>query len=206
MSEEKQVKIYYDARSVTLRTTQVVQFVQDHDKLNMLALTLKEKGTCQTTVLTKSKKIADAITNSLSQLNLKAQAIHGNHTKETQETRAKNFNQGETNIIVTTDAIFETLELSDIKLVISYDLPASPEDYFRRVASTKELGESISFVSPDDERFLALIEHNIKAEIQEATLDGFVPTPSTKQKSNTKRKKPRHKKTKPRKDSQDEEI
>ena len=203
MSEEKKEKIYYDARSVTLRTPQTVQFVQDHDKLNALALTLKEKETLQTLIFTKSKRQADTIANSLKEQGMKAVAVHGNHTKETQQERVESFNKSETNIIVTVDTIFQTLELNNPLLVISYDLPNYPQDYFNRVASMKELGVAISLVSPEDDRSLALIEHNIKADIEESIIEGFVATPSTKQIK--KKKKPRHKKTKTKKNSKVEE-
>jgi ATP-dependent RNA helicase RhlE len=203
MSEEKKVKIYYDARSVTLRTPQTVQFVQEHDKLNALALTLKAKETLPSLIFTKSKRQAESIVSTLKEQGIKIQAIHGNNTKETQQERVESFNKGETDIIVTTDTIFQTLELKSPLLVISYDLPNSPQDYFNRVASTKELGVAIALVSPEDDRLLTLIEHNIKADIEESIIEGFVATPSSKQIK--KKKKPRHKKTKTKKNSKVEE-
>ena len=53
--------IYYDQRSVALRTTQSIYFVKEHDKVAMLGLLLNDYKNMQVVIVVKSKKKADAL-------------------------------------------------------------------------------------------------------------------------------------------------
>ena len=93
--------------------------------------------------------------------------------------------------------ILKTLALENIKLVVSYDLPDVVQEYFNRLAFMKELGVAVALVSPEDEPFLDDIEYNMKKEIEEKEVDGFIATPKPKQTiKKDKSKKPRHRKNK----------
>ena len=63
----------------------------------------------------------------------------------------------------------------------------------------KELGVAIALVSPEDEPFLSDIEYNMKKEIEEKVLEGFVASKTPTRTGKTKKdrtKKPRHRKNK----------
>ena len=194
---------YYDQRSVALRTTQSVYFVQEHDKVSMLGLLLNDHKEIQVVIVVKSKKKADALSEFLISKEFNALCVHGNHRQEQQKEAATKFNLGALNIIITTDMILKTLELENIKLVLSYDLPDSAQDYYNRLAFMKELGVAIALVSPEDEQLLSNIELNMKQEIEEKVLEGFVasstPNHTVKTKKDRK-KKPRHRKNKVKKE------
>ncbi len=197
---EKPVKkIYYDQRSVALRTKQVVYFVQEHDKLAMLELFFKESEITQSVIVVHSKKKADELSQLLLSKEIKVVAVHGNHKAEQQEKSANAFNSGEVNVIITTDKILETLDLKDIKLVVNYNLPLIPQEYYNRLSYMKELGGSVAFVSPEDDKALSNIEANMKAEIEDVEMEGFESTPSTKKAKKDRKKKPRHRKIKEKK-------
>ena len=90
-------------------------------------------------------------------------------------------------------------QLENIKLVLSYDLPDDMQEYYNRLAYMKELGVSMSLVSPEDEPLLSDIEFNMKKEIEEKVLEGFIATAAPTHKAKTKKdrtKKPRHRKNK----------
>ncbi len=198
---DKPKKIYYDQRSVALRTKQAVYFVQEHDKPLMLDLLMQEYKELQSVIVVKSKRQADLLSEFLNSKNLKALAVHGNYRAEQQLEASTRFNLCAINILISTDTILETLELKDIKLLISYDLPLVPQTYFNRLAYMNELGSGIALVSPEDDKALSTIEFNMKAEIEEKELEGFVPTPIPQgnrlgRKIKDKKKKPRHRKVK----------
>ncbi len=196
-------KIYYDQRSVALRTTQSIYFVKEHDKVAMLELLLNDYKETQVIIVVKSKKSADAISALLTAKEFKATAVHGNHRETQQQEAASKFNNGTLNVIITTDMILKTLTLENIKLVVSYDLPDAPQEYYNRLATMKELGVGMALVSPEDEHNLDEIEYNMKKEIEEKTVEGFVatsmPTHTNKPKKD-RTKKPRHRKKKVTKD------
>ena len=189
--------LYYDQRSVALRTTQSIYFVQEHDKMAMLDLLLEEHKKKQIVIVTKSKKKADNLSELLNQKGLKTKAVHGNHRESQQQESAKDFNLKNITILITTDKILQTLVLENIALILSHDLPEMAQDYYNRLALMKELGLGIALVSLQDEPLLLDIEYNMKAEIEEKTLESFVETamPTAKNKKDRSRK-PRHRKNK----------
>ena len=203
--ENIEEKIYYDQRSVALRTTQSVYFVNEHDKTSMLELLLNDYKKKQVVIVVKSKRKADALSTFLVSKEFNAIAVHGNHREVQQKESATKFNEGGLNIIITTDMILKTLELKNIKLMINHDLPEDAQDYYNRLAFMKELGISMSLVTPEDEGLLNDIEVNMKAEIEERTIEGFVATETPKHTAKSKKdrkKKPRHRKTKVRKEKE----
>jgi ATP-dependent RNA helicase RhlE len=197
--------IYHDQRSVALRTPQSIYFVKEHDKSSMLGLLLNDYKKMQVVIVVRSKKKADALSAFLISKEFNATAVHGNHRQSQQQEAATKFNLGTLNIIITTDMILKTLELENIKLFVSYDLPDTPQDYYDHLALMKELGVGIALVSPEDEPLLNSIEDNMKKEIEEKTLEGFVasatPTHTRKTKKD-KKKKPRHRKNKVKKEKE----
>jgi ATP-dependent RNA helicase RhlE len=197
--------IYHDQRSVALRTTQSICFVKEHDKTVMLELILNDYKETQVVIVVKSKKKADALSTLLVSKEFNALAVHGNHRESQQQEAATSFNAATLNVIITTDMILKTLGLESIKLVVNYDLPDFAQDYYNRLAYMKELGVSVALVSPEDEPSLDEIEYNMKKEIDEKEVEGFVatakPTNTNKMKKD-RTKKPRHRKNKVPKDQE----
>ena len=196
MSEEttKPTKKYYDYISVGNRTKQVVYFVEQHDKPIHFELFLKENPTAKTVVIVKSKKTADKLGTFLKDKSINAIVVHGNHRASQIEEARKAFNAKDADLLITTSKIYETLELPEIKRIINYDLPLEPQEYFKTLGAVDEIGESISFVSADDEKMLDLIELMMKYETPKEEIGAFTHTPLPR--VERKRKKPRHKKKK----------
>ncbi|QSZ41748.1 ATP-dependent helicase [Sulfurimonas aquatica] len=196
MSEEtaKPKKKYYDYISVGNRTKQVAYFVEQHDKPVHLELFLKENPTTKTALIVKSKKTADALGLYLKEKAINAIVIHGNHRASQIEEAKGKFSADNEGLLITTSKIYEFLELSDIKRIINYDLPLEPESYFKTLRAVDETGESISFVSIDDEKMLETIELMMKYEMPKEEIEAFTHTALPK--IQKKKKKPRHKKKK----------
>jgi len=198
-------KKYYDNVNVGKRTKQIVYFCEQQDKASMFELYLQRNVKKQTVVLVKSKRRADELSTYLNSKDINVTAIHGNHRKEQVYKVEQEFNAGEINILITTDKILESLELKNIQTIINYDLPSEHEDYFSRLILVDEVGESISFVSSEEEGYLAMIELRLKTEIEQAELEGFEPIQNKAHKTKEKKKKPRHRHRKTRKAVKSEE-
>ena len=144
---------------------------------------------------------SDTLSTFLLSKEFNAIAVHGNHRASQQQETASKFNAVTLNVIITTDMILKTLALENIKLVVSYDLPDDVQEYYNRLAFMKELGVGMALVSPEDEPFLDDIEYNMKKEIEEKEVEGFVATKKPKQTAKKDRtKKPRHRKKKGKKE------
>jgi hypothetical protein len=86
--------------------------------------------------------------------------------------------------------------------VLSHDLPDEVQEYYNRLALMKEQGAAMALVSPEDEGFLADIEVNMKAEIEEKIIEGFIETDTPVNTKKNREKKPRHSKSKVKKDKE----
>jgi len=205
MSEETPKKFskkkYYDNVNVGKRTKQVVYICEQQYKASMLEFYIKNTKKKQTVIVVKSKRRADELCTYLNSKDINVTAIHGNHRKEQIDKGAQEFNASTCNILITTDKILQSLELNNIETIINYDLPSEHEDYFDRLILVDEVGESISFVSNEDEDYLAVIEIRLKDEIEQVELDGFSPSNNDNKthQIKEKKKKPRHRNRKTRK-------
>ncbi|MBU0721648.1 DEAD/DEAH box helicase [bacterium] len=196
MSEESitGTKKYYDYVSVGKRTEQTAYFVQQHDKNKMFEELLKTLENKQILVLVKSKKSADGLMEHLKSKEITSLAVHGNHRASQIEDAQTAFNSKETTILITTGKILETLTLSDLHVVVNYDLPFEASDYFKALLLVDEIGRSIALVDPEDEGILARIELMMKCEMLEMEIENFEHINRTSATPRDKTKKPRHKK------------
>jgi len=189
-------KKYYDDVSVGKRTKQIVYLAEEEDKAAMFAQFIKSGDRKQTVVVVRSKRRADELCAYLKSQEIITTAIHGNHRAQQIEEAAKAFNASELNIIITTDMILQALDLKNIQTIINYDLPSEHERYFSRLILVDEVGESISFVSAEEEGYLSIIEMRLKDEIPQEEIEGFVAAGDDKAVHSVKerKKKPRHRK------------
>lgn len=204
-------KRYYDYVSVGKRTKQVAYSVEQHDKTAMFEQFIKNSDKKQTVVIARSKRNADALNKYLQEKDITSTVIHGNNRAEQIEEAGKAFNASEINIIITTDMILKSLNLTNIEQIVSYDLPLKAEEYFVRLRYVDEVGESISFVSIDEEKVLETIEFMMKQEMPQEEVTNFSPTPAPQgkrlgQRFKDQKKKPRHSKKKVKKESKKEAL
>lgn len=187
-------KKYYDYISVGNRTSQTAYFVQQHDKTRMLVQLINLLKDKQVLLIVKSKKSADKLHTILKEKEHNAISIHGNHRVSQIEDAQTAFNTKELKILITTDRIFETMELNNVQTLINYDLPFEAPDYFKGLRSVDEIGNAISLIDPQDEDQLSTIELMMKCEMKEEELEGFEHTNRAQTQVKDKSKKPRHKK------------
>ncbi|NOR57551.1 MAG: ATP-dependent helicase, partial [Sulfurimonas sp.] len=89
-------------------------------------------------------------------------------------------------------------ELTNIQVMVNYELPTMEDDYFTRLRYVDEIGVSISFVTPEEEVTLQNIEIMMKMDIPQRQVKNFVPTSLSEdiKPAKDKKKKPRHRKLK----------
>ena len=71
-------------------------------------------------------------------------------------------------MLVATDVAARGLDIDDLPLVVNYELPHVPEDYIHRIGRTGRAGatgEAMSFVAPEEEKYLAEIEKLLKKKV-----------------------------------------
>ena len=110
---------------------------------------------------------------------LTTDAIHGDKTQQARMEALEAFKEGKLQVLVATDVAARGLDIDDLPLVVNYELPHVPEDYIHRIGRTGRAGasgEAISFVAPEEERYLADIERLLKKPIAIQSTEGFDPS------------------------------
>src|SRR5207344_3486711 len=103
-------------------------------------------------------------------------AIHGDKSQQARMEALEAFKEGKVQVMVATDVAARGLDIDDLPLVVNFELPYVPEDYIHRIGRTGRAGasgEAISFVAPEEERYLADIERMLKRTIAATSPDGF---------------------------------
>ncbi|RLA76153.1 MAG: ATP-dependent helicase [Epsilonproteobacteria bacterium] len=207
IADKPDTKKFFDNASVAKRTKQVAYLVEQHDKAAMFEQFIKNSEKKQIVVLMGTKRKADEVSKYLKAKNIPATAIHGNHRAVQIEEAAKAFNASEINIVITTDMILKSLNLTNIELIVNYDLPRDAQEYFVRLSYVDEIGESISFVSTNENKTFETIEFMMKQDMPKEKVKDFFPTSAPKEVvsgQHSRNKKSRHSKKKARKDTKKE--
>ncbi|ANU14319.1 DEAD/DEAH box helicase [Planococcus halocryophilus] len=98
--------------------------------------------------------------------------LHGGMLQEDRTAVMNEFKRGEFRYLVATDVAARGIDIDSITHVINYDLPMEKESYVHRSGRTGragKTGKAISFVTPNEDKFLAEIEDYIGFEIPRRT-------------------------------------
>ena len=150
------------------RVEQAICYVAKKDKPALLAHLIHDKNPESTLVFSRTKHGADKIVRKLSKANITAAAIHGNKSQNQRQRALGDFKKGKLNVLVATDIAARGIDVSQLELVINYDLPNVAETYVHRIGRTGRAsasGESISFCDIDEKAYLKDIQKLIGQHI-----------------------------------------
>ncbi|MGV3581361.1 MAG: DEAD/DEAH box helicase [Methylophilus sp.] len=142
--------------------------VSASDKQAFLIQLLKEESAKQVIVFTKTKLTASRLSRALQKVDISADAIHGDKSQKERIEALDAFKEGKTTVLVATDVAARGLDISELPMVINYEIPSAAEDYVHRIGRTGRAGASgiaISLVSEDEDKYFAEIEKLIKKNI-----------------------------------------
>ena len=127
----------------------------------------------------RTKHGASRLARQLEKDGLITDAIHGDKSQQTRMEALAAFKEGKLQVLVATDVAARGLDIDDLPLVVNFELPYVPEDYIHRIGRTGRAGasgEAISFVAPEEEKYLAEIERLLKKSVPILSADGFDPS------------------------------
>lgn len=142
--------------------------VEQKSKEALLTQLLKAEADKQVIVFTKTKITANRLSRALIRAGIAADAIHGDKTQKERIAALDAFKADTIKVLVATDVAARGLDISDLPMVINYEIPSAPEDYVHRIGRTGRAGASgvaISLVSEDEEKYFEEIEKLIKKSI-----------------------------------------
>ncbi len=150
------------------KVEQAVYRVSKADKIKLLAHLIEQKNVKSTLVFSRTKHGANKIVKLLDRENISSAAIHGNKSQAARVKALEGFKAGEIKVLVATDIAARGIDVSELSLVVNYDLPNIPETYVHRIGRTgraKASGESISFCDAEEVGYLRDIQKLIKQEV-----------------------------------------
>jgi len=159
--------------------TQGAYRVPAEAKRALLEHLVRSRGLNQVLCFMRTKHGASRLARQLEKDGLITDAIHGDKSQQTRMEALAAFKEGKLQVLVATDVAARGLDIDDIPLVVNFELPYVPEDYIHRIGRTGRAGasgEAISFVAPEEEKYLAEIERLLKKSIQILSADGFDPS------------------------------
>lgn len=119
-------------------------------------------------IFLRTKSSVKEITQSIREMNHSAAEIHSDRSLPQRRAALDGFKKGKYRILVATDIAARGIDVSNISIVINYDLPQSSEDYVHRIGRTgrsSAKGKAISFATPDQKKEVNQIERLTKKNI-----------------------------------------
>ncbi len=150
------------------KVEQGIYFVSKGDKPKLLVHLLQNENAGATLVFSRTKHGADKIVRILVKNNITAAAIHGNKSQVQRQKALGAFKDGKMNVLVATDIAARGIDVSDMPMVINYDLPNVSETYVHRIGRTgraKASGTALSFCDQEEKAYLKDIQKLISQQI-----------------------------------------
>jgi len=101
-------------------------------------------------------------------------AMHGDMPQEERESIMEAFRSLEYRVLITTDVFARGIDISQVSLVINYDLPLNRELYIHRIGRAGRFGRkgvAINFTTKEDVGVLRDIEQFYATQIDEMPMN-----------------------------------
>ena len=151
-------------------------------KPGFVQLALEGRNLKKVIIFAGKKQRVKELTRTLRTLRIDARAMHSDLEQKERDQVMLDFRNGKIDVLVATDVVSRGIDVTDVPLVINYDVPHDPEDYVHRIGRTaraENSGEAITLVAPDDARYWHRIEQFLKKDIERLPLPnalGDAPT------------------------------
>lgn len=148
---------------------QMCAHVFEAQKPGFIQLALQGKNLKKVIIFAGKKQRVKDLARALRTLKIDARAMHSDLEQNERDQVMLDFRNGKVDVLVATDVVSRGIDVTDVPLVINYDVPHDAEDYVHRIGRTaraENSGEAVTLVSPDDARYWHRIEQFLKKEIE----------------------------------------
>ena len=140
---------------------QMHELVNEADKPGKVLEMLAGRSLKKVIIFAGKKQRVKDLTRTLRMLKIDARAMHSDLEQSERDQVMLDFRNGKVDVLVATDVVSRGIDVTDVPLVINYDVPHAPEDYVHRIGRTaraENSGEAMTLVSPDDVHYWKRIE------------------------------------------------
>ncbi len=152
--------------------------VDANRRTQLLRQLIVQEGWSRVLVFVATKHAAEIVADKLRKADIDAEPFHGELSQGKRTQVLADFKADRIRVVVATDVAARGLDISQLPVVVNYDLPRSTSDYTHRIGRTGRAGESglaLSLVSAGTEAHMRLIEKRQGLQLPREVLAGFEP-------------------------------
>jgi ATP-dependent RNA helicase DeaD len=156
--------VHIEIQSTGLTTNKIEHLlleVREADKLDVLKDVIVVQNPDSCFIFCRTKEQVDRVSEQLAAWDFPSAKIHGGMEQEDRFEVMNGFKRGEFRYLVATDVAARGIDIDNITHVINYDFPEEKENYVHRTGRTGragKVGKAITFITPNEEKWLAEIE------------------------------------------------
>lgn len=160
-------------KPITEKIKDYYYYVEEKDKFNLLTNIIYTENPESCMIFCNTRNSVEALFAIFKNKGFSCGSIHGGMLQEDRLNVIKRFSRGEFIFLIATDIAARGIDIAKVTHVINYDIPFEKESYVHRIGRTgraENKGKAISFVTPNQCRFLKEIEEYIERSIQQGKL------------------------------------
>ncbi|AGK98826.1 DEAD/DEAH box helicase [Clostridium pasteurianum] len=160
-------------KPITEKIKDYYYIVEGKDKFDLLKKIIYTENPDSAMIFCNTRNSVETLFSILRDKGFSCVSIHGGMLQQDRLNVIKSFSRGEFTFLVATDIAARGIDIANVTHVINYDLPFEKESYVHRIGRTgrgENNGKAISFVTPNQCRFLNEIEEYIERTINKAQL------------------------------------
>ena len=144
-------------------------YLKKEDKLDVLMQIYRGIEIAQAIIYCNSKRSVDFVSEELKKKGHMVSSIHGDLKQFERDQVMRDFRNGATRVLITTDLLARGIDVYQVSLVINYELPREKETYIHRIGRSGRFGRkgnAINFVTPAEKDELDIIQKYYNTTIE----------------------------------------
>ena len=149
-------------------------YLKKEDKLDVLLQIYRGIEIAQAIIYCNSKRSVDFVSEELKKKGHMVSSIHGDLKQFERDQVMRDFRNGATRVLITTDLLARGIDVYQVSLVINYELPREKETYIHRIGRSGRFGRkgnAINFVTPPEKDELDAIQKYYNTTIEALPTD-----------------------------------
>lgn len=147
---------------------------QEKWKFDTLTDLYESMTVAQAVIFCNNRKKVDWLASKMRQANFPIGAIHGEMSQKDRDSVMEDFRVGRVRQLIATDLIGRGLDVSQVSLVVNYDVPISKEFYIHRIGRSGRFGRkgvAVNLATEDEMALISDLEKFYGTKIRELPAD-----------------------------------
>lgn len=128
----------------------IVRLAAGEDKFQVLCKLVSNESFQKILLFEETKHRVSRLCKQLNNAGIATDQIHGNKSQNARQTALNDFKKGKVRVLVATDVAARGIDVSDVSLVINYQVPMTFDSYIHRIGRTGRAGKpgkALTFVA-----------------------------------------------------------